>query len=214
MSPSLLRRRGRRRRSEQLGRGRAGQGRRERVETFERTRSRRPPLGSPRPHSLSLGGGCFLRRGCDLPPRPRPASPAAALLACRRLFHCVQSGKRQGWTPPFLLRKPESAHWRFANPHPLTIQARDTASLGGLRLGRSGAQGTVWFSESSSGNDQDSTGRQELPECSPQGQTVQAFPSPAFSCPPEIGGRRRLGSLGGAISSPPEIPVRPRMVFG
>lgn len=27
-----------------------------------------PSPGSPRPHSLSWGGGCFLRLGCDLPP--------------------------------------------------------------------------------------------------------------------------------------------------
>lgn len=89
------------------GPGGARPGRRERAGwKSSKGLSRRPPAGGPRPHSLNWGGGRFLRLGRDLQPRPRPAFPAAAPLACRRVFHRLPPGKGEGGRPPSCCRNP------------------------------------------------------------------------------------------------------------
>lgn len=170
-----------------VGRGRAGPSRRERAgwKCSEGLALVSHPAGSPRPHSLSWGGGCFLPLG------RRPAALAPPCLPARRAdgvpvgFPSRSDGEGARVDVPLLLPKLYSAHWPFANPDRLLSLARDAASLGGPQARESRDPGTVWFPESISGNAQDSTGRQEVPECPPQGQTEQALSSPAFSCSPE-----------------------------
>lgn len=55
-----------------------------------------PSPGKPPATLPHLGGGCFLRLRRDLPPRPRPAFPAAARLPGRRVSRrAPRGGKRR-----------------------------------------------------------------------------------------------------------------------
>lgn len=198
---------GGRRRPERLGRGRAGRRRRERAEW---QCSKGLPLvalpGKP-PATLPQLGRWLLP-----PPRPRPAA-----LAPPRLADGFSSEERRG--------RGEGGHpascCRNSGPHTggsqiLTgFRARPEMQppCGRPEAGRAGAQ--ALFSFLSPIRDMlRIRWRDELPECPPLGQTEQAFASPAFTCLPEVGGGRRLRSLGDASPFCPKYQIRPRMAFG
>lgn len=168
-----------------------------------------PSPGKPPATLPQLGGGCFLRFGRDLPPRPRPIFPSAALLACRWLFHRVPAGKGRGWiVTPFLLPKPECAHGQFADPHPLTRRALERASLEGLRPWRPGAQTPFGFL--SPDREALRVGRGDRRSPNALSRATLSGHSPALTSAAHLKSVEKggFGNLGAAISSPPQNGLR------